>query len=158
MEGGVSAAAPIVWEQLLAIVGDPAHVRHWLVTHMHYDHCALLPWLVPRLPRVRILASSASAAGWGSPRAQAFIDSMNARIGPAPAGWTRAPGDAAGDARGGRRAAGAGTGTCAARDRRAWPRRRSDRVSRQTPCAPVRLGCAGRTQRGQRRMAPARVR
>ena len=91
IEGGVSASAAAVWDQLLAIVGAPSHVHHWLITHKHYDHCALLPWLAPRLPRARIVASSATAASWRNPKAQALIDSLNARLGPAPAGWTPLP-------------------------------------------------------------------
>lgn len=94
VEGGIHAKAAAVWEQLLAIVGDPSHVSHWLITHRHYDHCALLPWLAPRLPRVRIVASNATAEGWRSPRAQALIDSLNARLGSAPAGWTPLPWEA----------------------------------------------------------------
>lgn len=91
VEGGVSAAAALVWEQLLAFVGDPAQVTHWLITHKHYDHCALLPYLAPRLPNVRIVASPDTARAWRSVKTQAVIANLNARIGAAPAGWIAAP-------------------------------------------------------------------
>lgn len=91
VEGGISASAGDVWEQLLAIVGDPAHVTHWLITHKHYDHCALLPYLAPRLPNVRIVASHDTARAWRSEKTQAVIEGLNARIGPAPQGFTPAP-------------------------------------------------------------------
>jgi glyoxylase-like metal-dependent hydrolase (beta-lactamase superfamily II) len=91
VEGGISASAGAVWEQLLAIVGDPSHVTHWLITHKHYDHCALLPYLAPRLPNVRILASAETARAWRSEKALAVIDALNARVGAAPAGFEPRP-------------------------------------------------------------------
>jgi glyoxylase-like metal-dependent hydrolase (beta-lactamase superfamily II) len=91
VEGGVSVGAAAVWEQLLAIVGDPAHVTHWLITHKHYDHCALLPYLAPRLPNARIVASPDTARAWRSEKTQAVIESLNARIGAPPAGFAAAP-------------------------------------------------------------------
>ncbi len=91
IEGGISASAGAVWEQLLAIVGDPAHVTHWLITHKHYDHCALLPYLAPRLPNVAIIASADTARAWRSEKTQAVIASLNARVGAAPEGFAPAP-------------------------------------------------------------------
>lgn len=91
VEGGISASAAAIWEQLLAIVGDPAHVTHWLITHKHYDHCALLPYLVPRLPAVRVVTSVETARAWRSEKALAVIEKLNARIGAAPAGFAPLP-------------------------------------------------------------------
>lgn len=96
VEGGVAASAGAVWEQLLAIVGDPARVSHWLITHQHYDHCGLLPYLAPRLPNVRILASQASCRAWHKPAAQDVIERLNRQVGAAPPAFAaaRAPWEA----------------------------------------------------------------
>ncbi len=57
IEGGITVMAPLVLEQLNSVVGDLKKIKHWFITHSHYDHCGLLPSLINHLPEVKIFAS-----------------------------------------------------------------------------------------------------
>lgn len=85
IEGGVSARADAVWRDLVQVVGDPGCVEEWLITHKHYDHCGLLPYLAPRLPNVRIRAPQATVAAWAKPKARQVIATLNEQVGRVPA-------------------------------------------------------------------------
>lgn len=80
VEGGVAATASLVRAQLRALIGDLSRVSHWFVTHAHYDHCGLLPYLVPELSQVRVFAPEAARGNFQRPTAQATIDSLNAAV------------------------------------------------------------------------------
>ncbi|MEO8180475.1 MAG: MBL fold metallo-hydrolase, partial [Deltaproteobacteria bacterium] len=80
VEGGVTATASLVLEQLRALVGDLNRVSHWFITHAHYDHCGLLPHLVPQLPKVRVFVPEAALGNFQRHTAQAAIDSMNRTV------------------------------------------------------------------------------
>jgi 2-aminobenzoylacetyl-CoA thioesterase len=77
VEGGVTATASLVLAQLRALVGDLSRISHWFITHAHYDHCGLLPYLVPELPAARVFVPEAALGNFQRPTAQAAIDSMN---------------------------------------------------------------------------------
>lgn len=80
VEGGVAATASLVLAQLRALVGDLSRVSHWFITHAHYDHCGLLPYLLPDLPQVRVSVPEAALGNFRRPTAQAAIDSMNQAV------------------------------------------------------------------------------
>ncbi|TRX76854.1 MBL fold metallo-hydrolase [Pseudomonas mangiferae] len=77
VEGGLSRDVEAVWADLCRWVGDPARVRYWLITHKHYDHCGLLPYLCPRLPEVRVLASARACQSWQSEKAVRVVERLN---------------------------------------------------------------------------------
>lgn len=80
IEGGISVLAPRVLAQLKAHIGDLALVTHWFITHAHYDHCGLLPYLTALLPKVKIYASAETARAFQSERAVAMIEKLNAQL------------------------------------------------------------------------------
>ncbi|MBC9915326.1 MBL fold metallo-hydrolase [Chitinophaga varians] len=47
IEGGMLRDAALVLSQLETIVPDLSHIRHWFITHSHFDHCGLLATLLP---------------------------------------------------------------------------------------------------------------
>ena len=57
IEGGMSKHRQVVLAQLKHVVGDLSKVRHWILTHAHYDHCGLPEFLIPHLPSVTVYAS-----------------------------------------------------------------------------------------------------
>lgn len=80
IEGGISADAETVWAQLRQLVRTPADVSDWLLTHKHYDHCGLLPFLLPRLPRVRCSVPARMRASLANGEACQVIAGLNARL------------------------------------------------------------------------------
>ena len=51
IEGGMLRDAALVVSQLQTIVPDLSHIRHWFITHSHFDHCGLLADLLPDATR-----------------------------------------------------------------------------------------------------------
>ncbi len=80
IEGGISRDAELTWEHMTSLIQSPDHVHYWLITHKHYDHCGLLPYLVPRLKQVRVVVSQKTWKSWQNPEARKLIASLNARI------------------------------------------------------------------------------
>ncbi|MBB5017614.1 glyoxylase-like metal-dependent hydrolase (beta-lactamase superfamily II) [Chitinivorax tropicus] len=72
IEGGLSGMTDRVWQQLhslLAPYGGIRHLRHWLITHSHYDHCSLLMTLKSRMPWVQVMGSIRTADALQRPSA-----------------------------------------------------------------------------------------
>lgn len=80
VEGGLSRDAEAVWADLCRWVDSPDHVHYWLITHKHYDHCGLLPYLCPRLPEVRVLASERTCQAWRSEKANRVVERLNQQV------------------------------------------------------------------------------
>ncbi len=80
IEGGVSVDAELVWAQLCQMLRSPADISDWLLTHRHYDHCGLLPLLLPRLPQVRCHAPVAMKESLTSMETCRVIAGLNARL------------------------------------------------------------------------------
>ncbi len=80
IEGGISRDTELIWEHMMGLVQSPGHVHYWLITHKHYDHCGLLPYLVPRLEKVRILVNQRTWKSWQKPGVRKLIANLNARI------------------------------------------------------------------------------
>ncbi len=80
VEGGISRDAELVWADLCRWVADPSQVHYWLITHKHYDHCGLLPYLCPRLPNVQVLASERTCQAWKSESAVRVVERLNRQL------------------------------------------------------------------------------
>ena len=80
VDAGVAPLAPLVLDQIDAIVKDRRAIVAWIVTHSHYDHCGLLPYVVPLLPNVRVFASHAAAAAFGRSTVQRVIERLNGEL------------------------------------------------------------------------------
>ncbi len=70
----------MVWADLCRWVADPSQVHYWLITHKHYDHCGLLPYLCPRLPNVQVLASERTCQAWKSESAVRVVERLNRQL------------------------------------------------------------------------------
>ena len=77
IEGGITGMAPRVIEQLEALTGDLARIHHWLITHSHYDHCALLTHVLPKLPNAKVWASEASKKAFSKDKARQVVKKLN---------------------------------------------------------------------------------
>lgn len=80
VEGGISRDAELVWADLCRWVADPSQVHYWLITHKHYDHCGLLPYLCPRLPNAQVLASERTCQAWKSESAVRVVERLNRQL------------------------------------------------------------------------------
>ncbi|ABA51472.1 MBL fold metallo-hydrolase [Burkholderia pseudomallei] len=82
VEGGLSGMTELVWRQLHELLSDYGgirHLRYWLITHSHYDHCSLLGTLAPRMPWLHIVGSAATADALQSPSACRTIRALDAQ-------------------------------------------------------------------------------
>ncbi|AOJ73226.1 MULTISPECIES: MBL fold metallo-hydrolase [Burkholderia] len=82
VEGGLSGMTELVWRQLhdlLKDYGGIRHLRYWLITHSHYDHCSLLGTLQPRMPWLHVVGSPDTADALQSPSARRTIRKLDAQ-------------------------------------------------------------------------------
>ncbi|WP_116136303.1 MBL fold metallo-hydrolase [Trinickia diaoshuihuensis] len=64
VEGGLSGMTELVWRQINALMSDFGgirHLRYWVITHSHYDHCSLLMTLKSRMPWLHVVGSPGTA-------------------------------------------------------------------------------------------------
>lgn len=80
IEGGVSAHADRIWHDLCHYVDQPETVLYWFITHKHYDHCGLLPYLVPLLSSVKVIASEETIEAWQSASTREMILKLNRQL------------------------------------------------------------------------------
>lgn len=80
IEGGLQWMSPLVLQQIDAVLPSRQHVRHWLLTHAHYDHCAMLGQLHAEMPWVRVHVGAATAAALKSARAREVVQTLNAQV------------------------------------------------------------------------------
>jgi len=80
LEGGISRDAEKVWQQIQQWVASPDHIHYWLISHKHYDHCGLLPYLCPRLTNVRVLVGKKTWNSWQKPKARQIIAELNGQL------------------------------------------------------------------------------
>lgn len=80
LEGGMHWMTELVYAQLRLVVPQLEHVRHWFITHAHYDHCGLLSTLYPRLPRVQVYASAKTVQVFQQAKSRAIIERFNQEV------------------------------------------------------------------------------
>ncbi|MGY4730729.1 MBL fold metallo-hydrolase [Burkholderia pyrrocinia] len=81
IEGGLSGMTELVWQQLHALLRDHGgirHLRYWLITHSHYDHCGLLLTLKSRMPWIHVSGSADTFDALQSPSACRTIRQLDA--------------------------------------------------------------------------------
>jgi len=76
IDGGVLPLYPLVAETVLSLARE-IPISHWIVTHAHFDHCGLLPYLRDELPGCQICASASAGRILGQAKAAAFIEEQN---------------------------------------------------------------------------------
>lgn len=76
IDGGVLPLYPLVAETVLSLSRE-VPISHWIVTHAHFDHCGLLPYLRDELPGCQICASASAGRILGRAKAAAFIEEQN---------------------------------------------------------------------------------
>ncbi len=80
IEGGISAAAPLVLEQLRLYAKSLDKVTHWFLTHSHYDHVGLVNYLIPHLPSVKVYGSEKLCNAFKSQSALRVISELNKTV------------------------------------------------------------------------------
>lgn len=80
IEGGLSMQISEILAQLREQIIDLSLITHWFITHSHYDHCGLLPYLYPLLPNVKVFCSTACAGAFQSKSAIDVIERLNIEI------------------------------------------------------------------------------
>ena len=94
IEGGLSGMTELVWRQLHALLRDHGgirHLRYWMITHAHYDHCGLLLTLKSRMPWIHVSGSPDAFDAFQSPSACRTIRQLDAFASQA---WTQSRVDA----------------------------------------------------------------
>ncbi|NOU51360.1 MBL fold metallo-hydrolase [Pseudoalteromonas sp. JBTF-M23] len=69
IEGSVEPLAPLILRQLKSIVSDLGLIKHWFITHSHYDHIGTVPLLLPWLPNAKVYASALTKKALRNPKA-----------------------------------------------------------------------------------------
>jgi len=80
IEGGLSGMTELVWRQLNELLRDHGglrHLRYWLITHSHYDHCGLLMTLKSRMPWIHVSGSPDAYDVFQSPSARWTIRELD---------------------------------------------------------------------------------
>lgn len=77
IEGGLGRDSAIVWQQLQACPIDIGSIKHWVITHSHFDHCGTIESLYPHLPEVMMYASRKSIEHFKSKKYVAKIRQLN---------------------------------------------------------------------------------
>lgn len=77
VEGGIAPNAGLVLSQLRAILPDLSVLRHWFITHAHYDHCGAVEYLYPHFPGVRLYASASAIESFRNPKYVQKVRALN---------------------------------------------------------------------------------
>jgi glyoxylase-like metal-dependent hydrolase (beta-lactamase superfamily II) len=77
IDAGTQVRCEKVWSDLTKKVEDLSNISHWFITHSHYDHCGLLPLILPRLQNVKIVTSERAASAWKKEKNVALIEKIN---------------------------------------------------------------------------------
>jgi glyoxylase-like metal-dependent hydrolase (beta-lactamase superfamily II) len=80
IEGGLTWMSPLILRQIDEVLPSRRYVRHWLITHAHYDHCAMLGQLYAEMPWLRVHAGPATARALTSARARGVVHDLNAQV------------------------------------------------------------------------------
>ncbi len=81
IDAGIQARCKEVWSDLRRKVKKLSNIRYWFITHSHYDHCGLLPFLLPRLRKTKVIASKKTAMAWKEDKCIAVIERLNELLG-----------------------------------------------------------------------------
>ncbi|PWK17615.1 glyoxylase-like metal-dependent hydrolase (beta-lactamase superfamily II) [Arcicella aurantiaca] len=68
IEGGLISTTDIVLEQLKNLNISLSDIKHWIITHCHFDHCGLLETIYPKLPSVKVYASAEAIEAFQNPK------------------------------------------------------------------------------------------
>lgn len=65
IEGGLKVNSTLLLDQLKKILPDLSLLKHWMITHSHYDHCGSLESILPHIPWVSLYASQEAIKNFG---------------------------------------------------------------------------------------------
>lgn len=82
LEGGLISTTSMVLEQLNYLNIKLSHIKHWIITHCHFDHCGLLETLYPLLPSVQVYASAEAIGAFQNPKYLRQIRKYNEFVAP----------------------------------------------------------------------------
>lgn len=80
VEGGLTRDVAIVISQLKEHVSDLSLVKHWFITHSHYDHCGAVESIYPYLENVTLYASEDAVKNFRNEKYVKKIRQLNAII------------------------------------------------------------------------------
>lgn len=79
IDGGILPDLETVSKTITAISAE-MEISNWLITHAHYDHCGLLPYLRDSLPRCTVCGSPEAARSLEKQSVTDFIDARNQEL------------------------------------------------------------------------------
>lgn len=68
IEGGLISTTDIVLKQLKILNISLSDIKHWIITHSHFDHCGLLETIYPKLTSVKVYASAEAIGAFQNPK------------------------------------------------------------------------------------------
>lgn len=80
VESGVTRDTPILLSQLKEHVSDLSLIKHWFITHSHYDHCGTIESLYPYFKNVKLYASENAVYNFRDEKYVKKIRQLNAFI------------------------------------------------------------------------------
>lgn len=79
IDGGILPDLDAV-SRIVTALSDEVTISHWLITHAHYDHCGLLPYLRDLLPDCTVCGSSKSSESLSRQGVIEFVDARNREL------------------------------------------------------------------------------
>ncbi len=80
VEGGLTRDAETLLSQLKEHIPDLSLVKHWFITHSHYDHCGAVEFLYPYLKDIKIYASENAVKNFRNEKYVKKIRQLNSSI------------------------------------------------------------------------------
>jgi glyoxylase-like metal-dependent hydrolase (beta-lactamase superfamily II) len=77
IEGGIGLNAPLVLSQLQSILPDLSSLKHWFITHSHYDHCGAIEYLYPHFPCIKLYSSREAIINFRKTRYVQKVNQLN---------------------------------------------------------------------------------
>jgi glyoxylase-like metal-dependent hydrolase (beta-lactamase superfamily II) len=80
IEGGIGLNAPLILSQLKSILPDLSSLKHWFITHSHYDHCGAIEYLYPQFPSIKLYTSKEAIHNFRNARYAQKVSQLNSSL------------------------------------------------------------------------------
>jgi 2-aminobenzoylacetyl-CoA thioesterase len=80
IEAGLEVNSDLLLYQLNEILPDLSLLKHWFITHSHYDHCGSIEKILPHIPWIKLYASQAAIQNFAMEQYAGKVRQLNRMI------------------------------------------------------------------------------